>query len=294
MSKTEVALIEIVGVNGQRWTVSGAGSGDQGVILSDDPEGLFDEAPFTSIWQQGSTQEGATFLGSSTDPIDLVLGFEIYGDEQGTLEWSDVEARFFASFSSTEPARIEVTTEVGKRVLYVLKLEKSKQLNKKDPRILGWSRLQMTLRAPWPFWEGDTYTSTFVAPSSSASGHVTVFNPTDRPVWMQWVVTAPGKWTLPDYNFEGGPWSARTITTPTLATGQDLTIDSYPRTETYTAADGSNIAGRFGGVEFLHPIPPGTPETELPVILSGGVGGSSMAQCRMVHYWQRPAGRAAH
>lgn len=292
MPQITPALIEIVGVNGEHWTVSGEGEGDQGVILERDPEGLFDEAPFKTIWQQGATQEGATFLGSVADPIDLVLGFAIFGDEHGTLEWSDVEARFFASFSPSKPARIEVTTEVGKRTLQVVKLEKSKQVSAFDPRIAGYSRLQMTLRAPWPFWEGDTYTSTFVATAANSSGHVTVFNPTDRPLWLQWAATAPGKWTIPDYNFEGGAHAARKITTPTLSVGQDLTIDTYPRTETYTAADGSNMAGRFGGVDFLYPVPPGTPETQLPVSVTGGTVGG-MIQCRMVHHWQRAQGRAA-
>lgn len=291
MRRTTTALIEIVGVNGQRWTVSGDGMGDQGVILSDDPEGLFDEAPFTSIWQQGATQEGATLLGSTAEPIDLVLGFQVFEDELGMLEWADVEARFFASFSSTKEARIEVTTEAGRRTLRVLKLEKSKQISRKDPRLSGYSRMELTLRAPWPFWEGDTYSSTFAPTGTGGTGFVTVFNPTDRPLWLQWVATAPGKWGIPDFSFDGGQWADRIITTPTLTAGQDLTIDTYPRYETYVAADGSNIAGRFGGVDFLHPVPPGSPETQLPVVLTGGVTGS-MIQCRMVHFWQRPQGRA--
>ena len=57
----------------------------------------------------------------------------------------------------------------------------------------------------------------------------------------------------------------------------------------YVSADGSNIAGRFGGVMFLHPIPPHTEATQLPVKVSGGSPGASIA-LRMPRNWRRPFG----
>ena len=291
MPTNTTALIEIIGVNGEHWTVSGDGMGEQGVELADDPEGLFDEAPFTSIWQQGADQEGATYLATRVEPMDLTLVFDIFGDLATGQSWEDVEGRFFASFAADRPATIQITTEEGRRSLRVVKLEKSKQLSVKDPRITGYSQMMLVLRAPWPFWEGETFYSTWTAPTASASGSITVFNPTDRPLWLHWAATARGRWTIPDYNFNGGEWATRKVTTPLLTTGQDLTIDTYPRNERYVAADGHNIAGRFAGVDFLHPIPPGTPRTTLPVSVASGVAGVSTIACRMVQQWQRAAGR---
>lgn len=289
MSINPTVLIEIIDVNGKHWTVSGQGMGEQGVELDTDPAGLFDEAPFSSIWLQGADQEGATYQGTRIEPMDLVLGFHIFGDD--AAEWEAVDASFFAGFSPSEPATIRVTSPAGVRTLQVVKLEPAKQLSKKDPRLSGYSRTQLTLRAPWPFWEGQTTTSTFVSTSDAQSGTVTVSNPTDRPMWLQWIATAPGRWIIPDYNFKTGPGSTRKVVTPALALGQDLTIDTYPRNETYVALDGSNIAGRFGGVDFLHSVPPGTPSTTIPVSVEGGAVGSSI-QCRMVENWQRATGKA--
>lgn len=284
----QAALIEIIGVNGEHWTVSGDGMGDQGVILDIDPEDLFDEAPWTAIWQQGATQQGATLMGVSEDPIDLTLGFKVFAADNG-MPWDEVEARFYQSFHKTKPATIRVTTEAGARTLKVVKLERAKLRSKLDPRLVGGSSSIVSLRAPWPFWEGDTVTSTFTTTTTaSSSGTVTVSNPTDVDIWLKWTVSAPGKWVLPDKDFEdtGAP---RLIRMQPLATGQTLTIDSYPREETYVVADGSNYAGRMGGVDFLYPVPPRTPPTALPVSVSGHSSGA-FAQVRMVQHWQRPIG----
>lgn len=293
MGINRTALIEVYGIHGEHFVVSGPGMGEQGVELARDPEGLFDEAPFTTVWQQSAFQEGATPIMSNPDPIDLVLGFHIYADESRGMNWDGVESAFFGCFHPTRPATIVVTTDSGSRSLEVVKLEKTRQDSKIDPRINGYSVMEVTLRAPYPYWRGLTHTSTFSASTAAASGTVTVFNPTDAYMWLSWAATAPAKWTIPDRDWEGSIHANRAITTPTLRAGQDLTIDTYPTRETYTAANGSNIAGRFGGVDFLYPIPPHTPRTDLPVsYVSGSTGRDNIIQARMVEDWQRAAGGA--
>lgn len=282
--------IQIIGVNGQQWTISGEDMGLQGVELANDPGGLFDEAPFTSIWQQGAFQEGASYLGGTIDPIDMVLEFDVFSDHNTGLAWDAVEADFFASFDTQRPATIAVTSEMGTRTLQVLKLEKAERLSAKDPRLTGWSRARLTLRAPWPAWEGTTRTSTWTPTATDQAATITLFNPTDRPLWLQWAATAPARWLIPDHSFRNDNHATRQIWTPILTTGQDLTIDTYPRRERFTAADGSNVAGRFGGVDFLHPVPPRTPPTPVQVAVQGAVPGVSTLQVRMVEMWQRPEG----
>lgn len=281
------ANIQIIGVDGQKWNVSGELMGLEGVELDVSPEGLHSEAPFKTIWQQSAYQEGVTYLGNTIEPLDLVMGFNIYGDEGRS--WEYVEERFFNSFSPEEPATIVYTSASGRRTLDVTLLEKTKTAVKNDPRLMEYSKMVLTLRAAFPFWKGETRTNTVVFPSGTGTNTVTVYNPTDRPLYLQWACTAPGRWTLPDYSFKRDAQSERKITTPTLTEGQDLTIDTYPRTETYTAADGSNIAGRFFGVDFLHPVPPRTPPTELPVSVENG-GANAEVMVRMVEYWKRPHG----
>lgn len=290
MRQTTASLIEIVGVNGQHWTVSGDGMGEQGVELDRDPDGLFDAAPFTSLWQQGSTQEGATYLGTTIEPLDMVLEFHVSSDPKHGRDWDAVEADFFASFDPKRHATIKVTSEMGTRTIKVVSLERIERISAIDPRILGYCKVRLTLRAPWPFWEGITRLATVTAPTANHYTDITVWNPTDRPMWLKWTMTAPGRWVVPDFSFADDEHAHRRVTTPTLRAGQDLTIDTYPRHERYVAADGSNIAGRFGGVDFLYPVPPRTAPTQVPVEVIGGVAGQSTIQCRMVEMWQRAEG----
>ncbi|MFP7366282.1 phage tail protein [Corynebacterium callunae] len=276
--------VDIIGVDGSKWRVSGPGQGREGVELALSPEALFDEAPFRGIWQQGAFQEGATYIGHTIEPIDMILPFNIVGD--GGWDWEYIEARFFAAWDTDRQTEIVVTSGGSRRRLYVQKFENITTKSDRDPRLLQWSIMQVSARAAWPFWQGDTLISAASTNQSTADLTVTVANPTDRPMWLQWVLTAPGRWTIPDFDWGVGDHPNRKIVTPTLAAGQALTIETHPLREAYVAADGSNIAGRFGGVLFQHSVPPHTPPTDVPVKLEDSTGGGAV-QCRMLQEWRR-------
>lgn len=276
--------VDVLGVDGSRWRVSGPGAGREGVELALSPQALFDEAPISGIWQQSAFQEGASYIGHSIEPMDIVMAFNILGD--GGWDWEYIESRFHAAWDETKQTQIIITSEGKKRRLFVQKLENIRTESARDPRLLQWSIMTVTARAPWPFWQGDTLISAASTTQSTATLTVTVENPTDRPLWLQWALTAPGRWTIPDFDWGVGDKPNRKIVTPTLAVGQDLTIDTHPIREPFVAADGHNIAGRFGGVLFQHSVPPHTPATEIPVELTAAPGGGSV-QCRMVQEWKR-------
>ncbi len=280
------ALIEVVGADGSMWTVSGPNAGLEGVELALSPQGLIDEAPIKGVWQQSAFQEGATYLGHAIEPIDLILPFNIVSDSE---DWEDIEQRFHAAWDEVKPSYIVVTTGGERRSLEVVKYESITTKNERDPRLLQWSIMTVTVRAPWPFWVGDTVVSEAKSADETAYMTVTISNPTDRPMWLQWAVSSPGRWTIPDFDWGVGDLPNRKITTPTLTDGQDLTIDTNPMHEPYVAADGSNIAGRFGGVLFQHSVPPHTLPTDVPVKLEGG-SGDSVVQCRMIESFKRPWG----
>lgn len=306
------ATIEIIGVDGSSWTVSGESQGHEGVELDSGPQGL-QEAPRTGNWQQSAFQEGATFMGVSVEPIDLVLGFQIWGDEEN---WQDVSGRFRKAFDYERLATIRVSTESGTRELGVQLFETPQRDQDFDPRTQQYSLEVYTLRAPWPYWEGEVESDTSVvnlrsrpdsgskawnnlpaalqamltadtATPTYSSGTVEVSNPTDVPLWPQWACTAPGRWGIPDYSWNDDEQATRTITTPTLYSGQGLTIDTYPRNEPYVAEDGSNMPGRFGGVLFLNPIPPFTPRQKIPVFYIGA-DDTAATTIRMRQYWNSP------
>lgn len=290
-SRRQVAIIEIEGVHGERWRVSGPGDGAEGVILAESPDELHSEAPIKPIYQQSAFQEGATYVGHTIEPVDLVLGFRIIPPGNSDT-WEQIEGRFFASFDPVKPARIIYTTPDGEsRYLEVLKFAASKTASAKDPRLFNTSHIVMTLRAPWPYWRGED--RTVEGEVSAGESHTfKVANPTDRDIWLRWVLTAPGRWRVPDYSLDSDDGSDRNrrVITPNLTTGQDLTIDTYPLRVSYLAADGTNVAGQFGGVDFLYPVPPHTPPTDYTITYEGTEGSVGQFQCRMSENWLRPWG----
>ena len=330
----EPAKIAIIGADGSEWVVSGPGMGKQGVELDVAPEGLTDEAPIKQIWQQSAYQEGATLLGTSVEPIDMVLGFHIFGytDDNGRYHpWQEVETRFQRALHHAKPTQIAYDDDGTTRTIDVVKLESNVSKNTRDPRLNQYSLITTTLRAPFPYWKGRTYLQEqVVEPNTTA--YFNIENNTDTYMWPKWTLSAPGVWLVSDYDYETTPKSTdtvlskiakkiaelggadpstiesdpvilalmerqprRTVRTPYLEKGQGLVIDTYPRHETYVAADGSNIAGRMQGVDFLHGIPPYLTNEQVRVSLIGSkldfVNNrlpSGLARLELTEYWKRP------
>ena len=323
MLEKDPAMIEIIGVDGSEWVVSGYGDGEQGVLLDQGAQGL-QEAPRKGVWSQTAFQYGATYMGTTIEPLDLVLGFEIWGDDH---DWAQVSSDFRNAFDYEREATIRVTSESGRRTLKVRLLETPKRDQNKDPRMLQYSLEVYTLRAAWPFWQGDTVTQSgavSLRPKNELSGaypaagdvvrksfermfeldsstqywgvdEVQLSNPTDVPIYPVWALTDNAMWCVPDKSFTDPSDTDRTIITPYLAAGEGLSIDTYPLREPYVATNGSNIAGRFGGVLFLNPIPPRTPPTPVPIgVVTRSNSKKPEFAMRSVQHWNGPWGGEAY
>ncbi|MEJ6013293.1 phage tail protein [Corynebacterium sp. H127] len=279
--------LELIGCDGSRWNIHGYAQGAQGVEVMTDVKGLL-EAPVKAIWTQGAFQEGSTYMGFRTEPFDVVLPVEVEGNTTYNFQLQD--SRFRRALGTPDDEfQLRARSSDGLRTLTLRMTEIPEYLGAHDPTTIKKAEYVLQARGAWPRWVGDTDTDTFTAPTGEGSGFVTVSNPTDTPLYPHWICSAPGKWTLPDFSWSNDRWASRVISTPTLLAGQGLSIDTYPFNEPYVAADGSNIAGRFAGVMFLHPVPPHTPPTEIPVSVTGG-GPDAACQVRMVRNWRRPYG----
>lgn len=272
---------------GRVWHIHGDNAGAEGVGLLEGADGLW-EAPIKSVWMQGAFQEGATYLGFKTEPLDVVLPIGIRGETYA--EWARTDSMFRHDLGDpdTEFSLVAISAS-GRRELKLRLTDSPVSVRATDPSVDHYTRLVVQARAGWPRWEGLAEASGHTFPTGSGTGSVTVSNPTDTWLYLLWVCDAPGKWVLPDFSWRDDQWHDRIITTPSLSAAEALTIDTYPANESYVAANGSNIAGRFGGVEFLFPIPPHTPLTQLPVKLTGGQPGASV-MVRMPRNWRRPRG----
>ncbi|WP_306358704.1 MULTISPECIES: phage tail protein [unclassified Nocardia] len=286
------AVIEVTGVDGSRWVLSGQGQGEQGVELATSPTGLYD-APVTTQWVSSAFQYGATHVGTDWLKRDVVFSVNVFAT--ASASWEEVDSAWRLAWDYDRDATLSISTEYGTRRLRLRMSEQPNHQVERDPRLSGTSRITMTTTAGVPWWIEDDITYTAVSTVDTRDEGVSetlwlpVSNPTDRPMWLRWACTAPGVWTLPDFSWKPDEYAARTVTMPTLAAGQAITVDTDPMEELVVAADGSSVWARMGGVLFLHAVPPRTAETLVPVTVSGAAAGAAV-QVRCPRNWSRPWG----
>lgn len=281
MSYADLATIEVEGVDGSVWRLNGPGMGREGVTLGESPQGIYD-APVRTLWQQGAFQEGATPNGARWDARDVVFTAQV----QSVLgrRWQDVDSAWRRAWSYTADSILRVTTPSGTRELRLRLYEAPKFTPDTDPRLNEFGEVVMTCRAGDPFWYEQPDKQPVTASVASGTSYLSVWNPTDKDMWLRWV-TAPGsRWTLPDFNYSG---SQRTITLPTAYTSREVLIDTHPLREQVVVVGWANAWEAMKGVQFIHPVPPYTPPTEVPVSWSGAGGSLMLVQDRR---WSRPWG----
>lgn len=284
----QAALVQIVGVNGDTVTVSGPADYLDTIMLAESPQGLFSPAPMTGIWQQTAFQDGATYLGHRIEPLDATLTFDVFSDAGDYLT---AESRLLSLFAPDEYATIVVSHMGETRELQVVLLDSPVVDNKKDPAIQGYSKITVSLRAPWPFWRGETTEISFNFSNVNQSVTKRIENRSDLPVWPRWLVTG-GQAILPDYawgkSVYGRSDDRRTVRLAPVPSGVDLVVDTYPRNLTYSASNGANFAGQMGGVDFVYAIPPGAAGN---VTVTSGSPAPSRVLLELREWWQRPYGR---
>jgi len=288
--------------------VHGVDAGLEGVWLAQGQvQGIYD-APIKSTWKTGAFQVGATQKAVKRLHRDMELGFHVVETfDNFELNESMFRQIFFYEEDqwSVTPKKttIEVVTEMsGTRKLDVLMYEQPDFKADIDPIQQQYGNLIMKLRAGEPMWYEDNVVSQFTSGATSASGTVTVSNPTDQVMWHKWVLT-PGIWTLPDFQWVGDPGErqpggaqgSRMINDITITSANGGAVIDLDRSELmYRDLNNTNILGQQGANKiFTFPIPPYTPEYELPVSYKGQVGGATV-QLVQPRRWSRPYGLEAN
>ena len=150
---------------------------------------------------------------------------------------------------------------------------------------------------------GGTTTSTNAPTSSTVpsidTGYVTVWNPTNTTCWLRWMAQAGNQnvqWTIPDFSWGSDAWNraaadaGRMIIMPQLLVGENVMIDTNPYAfsgQVKSSLD-TQVYLRMNGVQFLYPIPPRTPPTDIPVQVQFAQPGNGIrVYCPMewLHPW---------
>lgn len=285
--------------------VHGQNAGDEGIYLAQGQvQGVY-EAPVTTTYRSSAMQRGSSYRHTRWNHRDLTLGFHIRETLGDYYEFNESEFRRAFEFEpdmwdlNPAPTTIEVeTTLSGVRSLDVLMYEAPEFAPDLDPIGQQYGNYIFKLRAPQPFWYEDDVISTFSSTTASASGTVTVANPTDQAMLHKWVLTR-ATWTLPDYQWAGpkgarvpaGPNGDRTIEDIVVSDANGGAVVDLDGMELmFRDSNNTNILGQLAGRFFNYAIPPYTSATSLPVSYTGAPSGGAMVQLRQPILWSRPWG----
>lgn len=294
------AKIEIFGIHGEYFCVSGPGKGDQGVELMPKLKGAID-APVKSLWLPGAY--GQTFVDFRWQRRDVVFTVNIF-DEGGDSEvWRSIDSKWRFAFDYVQEATIRFTTTDGYRDLKVRLLEEPKAYESatwegKDPALYAMSTVVMTVAAELPFYVGPSDFYEFAGNGAIAKGTFKLNVDCDVPVWPRWTLTDQARWRLPDFSWGNQEYArgitdaGRTLMLPFLPKGAGCVADSDPRKQTLLAKNRINLQGLWKGQDLLYPIAGGT-YGRIPVKVQDAVGGYRLLLEVPKWYsrpWSRPVG----
>ncbi|RBO87960.1 hypothetical protein [Nocardia puris] len=285
-------LVEVEGCDGSRFVISGVGMGAQGVWLGTDVAGIYD-APVRTIYGSHSSQIGSTYYARRNLQRDIVFGVTV-GNTTGRT-WGQADSAWRKAWSYDRDTRLWITTEDSRRHLRLRLGEQPAFEPERDPHMTKVERVVMTCVAGDPWWYEEPVTDAFVATGPESQGAVTVSNPTDVEIWLEWIVQGPGRWVLPDFSWGDNRFRRaeedrhRRISLPMARADQVFWVQSDPFADQLRDMNGSQVWSLMNGVAFLYPVPPWTPETELPVSVTDAEEGAGL-QVRCPRTWSRPWG----
>lgn len=267
---SDLLLFEIEAPNGDRATIHGPGAGTEGIVLDINPKGLW-ETPTTTIWTEGARQEGGTYNGFRHNMQDVILPVHISATED--MSWQQVKSRWSGMWEFDRETQLVATSSSGIRRLGLRKVETPTFEPIVDPGFNAYGLMIMTTRAGWPFYIEKDEVDVFQSKTGALNGHVTLSNPTNRPMYLKWVIDAPqgGQVTLPDFSWITDPehedyeWRGRVIDVPTLSAGEKLVIRTYPDEQTYESNLNPLFWARANSVEFDFPVPKHTLPVDVPI-----------------------------
>ena len=230
-------IVELEGVNGERFILAGPDAGDKGVHLATGVSGLFDP-PVKVVWEEPGNFPGSRYLNHRVLRRDVVFGVEILDD--CSESWLSRDSQWRKAWAYDQDCTLFVTTpESGTRWLR-LRLAESPELDMlTDPTLRSINRVVMTCVAADPFWysEDEVYTAVTKTdtsfdpnalqlpwpwpqeplPRETLTIDVPVCNPTDQLIWPKWTVPgstdAPAEPYIPWLPWLGAPKSRATIWT---------------------------------------------------------------------------------
>jgi hypothetical protein len=289
----------LVGASGREWDLTR--SSREGVELRPGAQQFID-APASTFWIKSIY--GQSYQGSQWKRREPTFAVTIAGKTADRWEQIDSDFREDLGIGIPGAQTFTLRAETGAacRTLCMRLLEHPEAYTKgdwegKDPHLFRKSTLAIPAACERGFWTGKSLVSSVTFPTGNGTLPIWVANYGDVPIWLFWSLPAPGTWTVPDYSwgqeedfgYVAGEWATRTLTLSPLTSGEDLEIETNPDGKGMIAANGDPVQQRNGGIQFIFPVAPHTPPTQIPLELVGGNAGTT-AYVTCPAWFSRPWG----
>lgn len=292
--------IEVHGVHGEYFCISGEGAGEQGVILQPKLTGAID-APVKSLWVPGSY--GQAFVDFRWERREVIFTVAIYSEDGDAEEWHSLDSKWRFAFDYVKETTLRFVSSDGYRDLKVRMIEEPKAYESanwegKDPHLYAASTAVMTCAAELPFFVGPSDFYEWEGVTDFGHHFIDLAVDCDVPVWPRWTLSDQARWRLPDFSWGNEEYGrgiedqGRTVELPFLPKGAGCVADSDPRVQTLLSANRMHLQGLWKGKELLYPIAGGT-YSKIPVAVKDCVDGYAMRLEVPKWYsrpWSRPVG----
>lgn len=213
-------IVELEGVNGEWFTLTGPAAGDEGVHLGTDVKGIY-EPPVKVVYEEPGNYPGSRFLSYRILRRDIVFKVLILNDKHNS--WLSRDSEWRKAWAYDRDCKLYVTTEESGTRYLKCRLNEAPEVSlASDPNDLTLNECVMSVVSGDPFWYEDdvvypvkTKKDTRFNPTTTVASSlpteqlsITVdpydarggLNPTDQFIWLKW--TLPGS----TQQIPGLPW----------------------------------------------------------------------------------------
>lgn len=289
-------VIEIEAHNKSTFSILGPDKGAEGITMGKSPSGLYEPDPTDAIYFSHAFQRGATLAGIEIGKRDVK--FKVHAVPTEYQTWQQNASDWVRSWSFEEPNKLWMRNEYGSRYLNLSLMKHISITPELNPDKIEYAELEMTCVAGDPSWHENTVKRTLEFETDTRNGsvetkHFEVSNPTDTPMYLQYVCQAAPKalWTLPDFSFGDNTYRAAVAhkarmvpLVDDLMAGEHLKVNTSNEEVQVQSDLDTQVYVRMKGRQFLYPIPPNTKKTLLPVKLTNAPPGLGI-QLRMERRW---------
>ncbi|OZC55958.1 hypothetical protein CH276_28030 [Rhodococcus sp. 06-470-2] len=268
--------IALRGLDGSYWPLGGPGRTDRDAWIVHGLTGVFSAPPETSVRTSRAYQIGST--PRMTKIEERLVDFKVRLEGRTRRDLEELRVAWESSWSTKADNEFVTRSEVyGERTLR-LRLDRPIELdvdsfNMQSTRM----ELEMVTVACWPYLGStvDTISKSFGGGTTNLLYEID--NPTDVPLWLEWEGSPIMSAQLPD------ALTGRMVPIPAQASVWKVRTRKTFETLSSAATPPVNEWKKMRGVSFLAEIPPRTPPTTVPVVVTASAPGTLRCVMRRNH-----------